>query len=82
MVYLVALSVKVIKYFLPRWMGMGAGPHISVCISSPKFCADGLILMVGMGRRVACAYMQASQSVTQESKSSSTPVMAPLVTSL
>jgi hypothetical protein len=60
---------------------MVAGPHTSVCTSSLKFWAGGLIQTLGMGRRVVHANMQALQSVSKKLGSSSTPTMAPLSTS-
>ena len=76
-----ASSVKVMKYLQFWHVEMVAGPHTSVCISSPNAWAGGLILTLGMGRRVAHAYMHASQSVSGELVSSLTPMMVPLVTS-
>jgi hypothetical protein len=73
--------VKVIKYLRLWRVAMVAGPHTSVCISSPKSWAGALILTLGMGKRVARAKMHASQSVSCELVSSSTPTTAPLVTS-
>ena len=82
MVYHITSSVKVMKYLWPWHVAIVDGPHRSVCISSLKFRAGGLILTLGIGSQVACEYMHTSHSVSSKSGSNLTPTMALLLTSL